>query len=60
MKNADVHAALDEDLGYTNRVKQEILLVDEKTVSQSYLRFPASQPNKVKDNISVLLKKVVI
>ena len=57
MKNADVHAALDEDLGYTNRVKQEILLVDEKTVSQSYLRFPASQPNKVNTTFPCYLKR---
>lgn len=59
-KYADVFAVHDEDLGYTDRVKHEIPLVDETPVSQPYRRIPPNQYNEVREHISELLKKGVI
>ena len=60
MKYADVFAANDEDLGFTDRVKHEIPLVDETPVSQPYRRIPPNQYREVKEHISALLRKGVI
>ena len=60
MKYADVFAVNDEDLGYTDRVKHEIPVVDETPVSQPYRRIPPNQYKEVKMHISELLKKGVI
>lgn len=60
MKHADVFAANDEDLGYTDRVKHEIPLLDETPVSQPYRRIPPNQYKEVKEHISDLLRKGVI
>lgn len=60
MKHADVFAANDGDLEYTDRVKHEIPLVDETPVSQPYRRIPPNQYKEVKEHISELLRKGVI
>ena len=60
MKYADVFAVNDEDLGFTDRVKHEIPLVDETPVSQPYRRIPPNQYREVKEHISALLRKGVI
>lgn len=60
MKYADVFAVHDEDLGYTDRVKHEIPVVDETPVSQPYRRIPPNQYKEVREHISELLRKGVI
>lgn len=60
LKYADVFAVQDEDLGYTDRVKHEISVVDETPVSQPYRRIPPTQYKEVRDHVSELLKKGVI
>ncbi|CAM4557621.1 unnamed protein product [Leuciscus chuanchicus] len=60
LKYADVFAACDEDLGYTDRVKHELHLTDETPVAQPYRRIPPTQFDKVKEHISGLLRKGVI
>lgn len=57
---ADVFALHDEDLGYTDRVKHEIPVVDEAPVSQPYRRIPPNQYKEVREHISELLRKGVI
>lgn len=42
-KYADVFAASEDDLGYTDKVKHEIPLVDNTAVSQPYQRIPPNQ-----------------
>lgn len=37
---ADVFAVCDEDLGYTDQMKHEILLTDDVPVAQAYRRIP--------------------
>lgn len=59
-KYADVFAVNDEDLGYTDRVKHEIPVVDDVPVSQPYRRIPPNQYKEVREHISELLKKGVI
>lgn len=51
---ADVFAFKDEDLGYTDRVKHEIHLVDEVLVAQPYQHIPPTQFSKVREHISRL------
>lgn len=60
MKYADVFAIHDEDLGYTDKVKHEIPVVDETPVSQPYRRIPPNQYKEVREHISELLRKGVI
>uniref|UniRef100_A0A8P4GS98 Gypsy retrotransposon integrase-like protein 1 n=1 Tax=Dicentrarchus labrax TaxID=13489 RepID=A0A8P4GS98_DICLA len=60
MRYADVFAAQDEDLGYTDQVKHEIPVVDESPVSQPYRRIPPNQYQEVREHISELLRKGVI
>lgn len=60
MKYADVFATHDEDLGYTDQVKYEILFVDETPVSKPYRRIPLNQYGEVREHISGLLRKGVI
>lgn len=60
MKYADVFAACDEDLGYSDRVKHEIPLTDDTPISQPYRRIPPTQFEEVREHISGLLKKGVI
>ncbi|XP_028290920.1 uncharacterized protein LOC114454569 [Gouania willdenowi] len=57
---ANVFALQDEDLGYTDRVKHEIHLVDDAPVAQPYRRIPPTQYNEVREHIKKLLKKGVI
>lgn len=56
----DVFAVRDEDLGYTDRVKHEIPLMDDKPISQPYRRIPPTQFEEVREHISGLLRKGVI
>lgn len=56
----DVFAVRDEDLGYTDRVKHEIPLIDDKPISQPYRRIPPTQFEEVREHISGLLRKGVI
>lgn len=60
LKYVDVFAVQDEDLGYTDKVKHEIPVIDETPVSQPYRRIPPTQYKEVRDHISELLKKGVI
>lgn len=57
---ADVFAVCEEDLGYTDRVKHEISLVDDTPVAQPYRRIPPNQVEEVREHISKLLRKGVI
>ncbi|KAJ8014436.1 hypothetical protein DPEC_G00040200 [Dallia pectoralis] len=50
----------DEDLGYTDKVKHKINLVDDTPVTQPYRRIPPTQYKEVKDHITMLHKKGVI
>ena len=50
----------DEDLGYTDKVRQEIHLVDDEPVTQPYCRIPPNQYSEVKEHIFKLLKKGII
>uniref|UniRef100_A0A672FZX6 Gypsy retrotransposon integrase-like protein 1 n=1 Tax=Salarias fasciatus TaxID=181472 RepID=A0A672FZX6_SALFA len=59
-KYEDVFAVHDEDLGFTDRVKHEIPVVDETPVSQPYRRIPPNQYQEVREHISELLRKEVI
>ena len=56
----DVFASDEDDLGYTDRVKHEIQLVDDVPVNLPYRRIPPNQYTEVKEHISKLLKKGVI
>lgn len=56
----DVFALQDEDLGYTDKVKHEINLVDDVPVTQAYRRIPPTQYQEVREHIAQLLKKGVI
>ncbi|KAL7866995.1 hypothetical protein AOLI_G00148090 [Acnodon oligacanthus] len=59
-KYSDIFAVEDEDLGYTDKVKHEIHLVDNEPVTQPYRRVPPNQYREVQDHISKLLRKGVI
>lgn len=59
-KYIDVFAFEDEDLGYTDKVKHEIHLLDDIPVSQPYCRIPPTQYREVKEHIAQLLRKGVI
>ncbi len=59
-KYADVFAASEDDLGYTDKVKHEIPLVDDMPVSQPYRRIPPTQFEEVREHISKLMRKGVI
>lgn len=60
LKNADVFAGHDKDLGYTDRVKHEIPVLDDTPVSQPYRRISPNQYQEVREHISELLRKGVI
>lgn len=60
MKYLDVFAICNDDLGYTDRVKHEIPVMDNIPVSQPYRRIPPNQFEEVRKHISGLLKKGVI
>lgn len=60
MKFADVFGIHEKDLGYTDRVKHEIPVMDETPVSQLYCRIPPYQYKEVREYISELLRKGVI
>ncbi|XP_049332151.1 uncharacterized protein LOC125799454 [Astyanax mexicanus] len=59
-KYSDVFAVGDDELGYTEKVKHEIVLVDDTPVNLPYRRIPPTQYKEVKDHISQLLRKGVI
>uniref|UniRef100_A0A3B1KGI5 ribonuclease H n=1 Tax=Astyanax mexicanus TaxID=7994 RepID=A0A3B1KGI5_ASTMX len=59
-KYSDVFAVGDDELGYTEKVKHEIVLVDDTPVNLPYRRIPPNQYKEVKDHISQLLRKGVI
>lgn len=50
----------DDDLGFTDKVKHEIKLVDDTPVTQPYRRIPPNQYKEVQEHISKLLRKGVI
>lgn len=49
-----------QPLGYTDKVKHEIPLVDNTAVSQPYRSIPQNQFKEVREHISKLLRKGVI
>ena len=59
-KHANLFARDEDDLGYTDRVKHQIPLMDDVPVNQPYRRIPPSQYQEVKDHIKQLLAKRVI
>lgn len=59
-KYVNVFAVDDDDLGYTDRVKHDINLVDDVPVNLPYRRIPPNQYTEVKEHISKLLKKGII
>lgn len=50
----------DDDLGFADKVKHEINLVDEEPVAKPYRRIPPTQYREVQEHISKLLRKDVI
>lgn len=60
LKYADVFPCRDDDLGFTDKVKHEIPVIDDTPVSQPYRRIPPTQYKEVRDHFSELLKKGVI
>ncbi|KAJ7990685.1 hypothetical protein DPEC_G00302960 [Dallia pectoralis] len=59
-KYTDVFAAEDEDLGYTDKVKHAIHLIDDAPVTLPYRRIPPTQYQEVKEHISKLVRKGVV
>ena len=59
-KNADLFLRDDQDLGYTERVKHHINLVDDRPVAATFRRIPPTQLQEVKDHIQELLDKDII
>ena len=56
-KYTNVFALEDEKLGYTDKVKHEIDLVDKVPMTQPYRRIPATQYREVTEHISRMLRK---
>ncbi|KAJ8008775.1 hypothetical protein DPEC_G00081920 [Dallia pectoralis] len=59
-KYTDVFAVEDEDLGYTDKVKHAIHLIDDAPVTLPYRRIPPTQYQEVKEHISKLVRKGVV
>ncbi|KAJ8009558.1 hypothetical protein DPEC_G00090130 [Dallia pectoralis] len=59
-KYTDDFAAEDEDLGYTDKVKHAIHLIDDAPVTLPYRRIPPTQYQEVKEHISKLVRKGVV
>ena len=59
-KYSDCFAWSDAELGYTDRVKHEIVLTDETPIAQPYRRIPPGALKEVKDHIEDLLTRGVI
>lgn len=57
---SDVFTDDDDDLGFTDKVKHEIKLIDDVPVTQPYRRIPPNQYKEVQEHISKLLKKGII
>ncbi len=56
----DVFTNDDDDLGFTDKVRHEIKLLDDVPVTQPYRRIPPNQYKDVQEHISKLLKKGII
>lgn len=59
-KYVDIFTDDDDNLGFTDKVKHEIKLVDDTPVTQPYRRIPPNQYKDVQEHISKLLKKGII
>ncbi|PIK47135.1 hypothetical protein BSL78_15986 [Apostichopus japonicus] len=60
MKNQDVFASTDYDLGVTNTIRHTIPTVDDEPVKQTYRRIPPCQFEEVQEHVRKLLAKGVI
>ena len=60
LRNSDVFAASEEDLGHTETVTHRIRTVDEEPVKLPCRRIPPSQLEEVREHIRKLLEKKVI
>lgn len=56
----DIFVVEYENLGYTDKVKPKIHLIDNEPVTQSYHRIPPNQYSDVREHMSKLLRKGVI
>ena len=60
MRNGDVFASSDDDLGYTETVTHKVWTVDEEPIKLPYRRIPPSQLEEVREHIRLLLDKKII
>lgn len=60
LRYVDVFALDEDELGFSDRVQDEINLVEDVPISQPYRRIPPTQYIEVREHITKLLKKGVI